>query len=289
MTEARGLHIRRLKDSLTEIAALRGGSPDPASAPFKNWWKGVHHALHTLWNPSPYGLQFAQIRFQGFTPRRSQRSGPPPESSEDAWRRAFSEAESVLKRAIEEAELSTSVVSKGRLPVKKGASGGVINIFLSRPTWLADAYQTGQTNFVDLLTTLLLNPRTLGATDYPSRAPLDEVIEIMSECQGAIILGYPQITMTAGSIKGASINGEVLLSTEWNHIEAGLAHAGGLPLLAIHHHGVNRGIFDRGAMNAFLYQVDLTDASWPLRPEIQGALRKWRHECLFGGGAPVVA
>ncbi|MEK6741986.1 MAG: hypothetical protein AABZ15_00085 [Nitrospirota bacterium] len=127
-----------------------------------------------------------------------------------------------------------------------------------------------------------LNPRTLGASDYPSKTPLDEVISLMSLCSGAIILGYPQIYIEKGLLKDQSIptpsTQPYFLPTEWNHIEAGLAHARGLPLLVIHHKGIRRGIFDRGAISNFIYERDLTDASWPLHEDISGAFAKWKSD-----------
>ncbi len=104
----------------------------------------------------------------------------------------------------------------------------------------------------------------------------------MDECSGAIILGYPQIGVERGSLKGKLIpkpgDEDFLLATEWNHIEAGLAYARGLPLLVIHHAGVRRGIFDRGATNRFIYKHDLSDPAWPLARDISGAFTKWKKE-----------
>ena len=67
------------------------------------------------------------------------------------------------------------------------------DIFISRPTWVPDEFKKGLENFLSFLEEMDLNPRTLGSTDYPNESPLDEVISIMSECKGIIVLGYPQI------------------------------------------------------------------------------------------------
>jgi hypothetical protein len=141
-------------------------------------------------------------------------------------------------------------------------------------------FAAGLDGFIQFLTSLDLYPRTLGKTDYPSRAPLDEVITLLDDCAGAVILGYPQIEVTAGLLKGQNIREPLLLPTEWNHIEAGLAYARRLPLLVIHHVGVGRGIFDRGATPTFLYERDLSAPAWPLSPDLQGAINKWKRDCL---------
>ena len=162
-----------------------------------------------------------------------------------------------------------------------------INVFVSRPNWIATQYRDGLQRFLGMLEALSLRPRTIGATDYPVKSPLDEVIKLMKGCRGAVVLGYPQIEATVGSIKGAAITSSLLLPTEWNQIEAGLAYARELPLLVIHHIGVSRGIFDRGALNNFLFAKDLADPAWAASEEIGGALRAWRDDVL--GYAPTDA
>ncbi|MDH5232074.1 MAG: hypothetical protein OEZ58_19110 [Gammaproteobacteria bacterium] len=154
------------------------------------------------------------------------------------------------------------------------------DVFISRPTWIADSFQAGLDGFLGMIQNSGLNPRTLGSTDYPAQSPLEEVIRIMRECHGAIILGYPQIHIDSGSVKGEPIKEQIILGTEWNHIEAGLAHASGLPMLIIHHTGVGRGIFDRGTLGRFIYEVNLERPEWPLAQNINGAMRTWRQSLL---------
>jgi hypothetical protein len=136
-----------------------------------------------------------------------------------------------------------------------------------------------------MLEQLGLRPRSLGTTDQPIRCPLDDVIRLLDQCLGAVILGYPQIRVTGGDLRGEPIETSLLLPTEWNHIEAGLAYARNLPLLVIHHTGVGRGIFDRGAIDAFLYQVNLSDSLWSSTPGITGALATWKTQVLDGRSA----
>lgn len=155
----------------------------------------------------------------------------------------------------------------------------IINIFFSRPTWVAEEFREGLTGFLSFLGTHDLKPRTIGSTDYPTESPLDEVIRVMDECEGAIILGYPQIYVIKGNIKGSEKN-DLLLPTEWNHIEATLAYANKLPLLVIHHKGISRGIFDHGAIGKFIYEKDLSKSNWFLSENISGALMKWKASIM---------
>src|SRR5690242_11371801 len=113
-----------------------------------------------------------------------------------------------------------------------------MDIFVSRPTWVPEEFRGGIEGFLRLLHAMGVTPRTLGTTDYPSKAPLDEVIDLLDACAGAVILGYPQIRVAGGFVKDKPVTEELLLPTEWNHIEAGLAYARGLPLLVVHHEGV---------------------------------------------------
>ena len=153
----------------------------------------------------------------------------------------------------------------------------MVDVFVSRPNALAEQFIRGFEGFKGFLEDQGFKLRTVGASDYPVDAPLDAVIRMLEECKGAVILGYPQIFATAGFVKDEEIVGELLLPTEWNHIEATLAYAIGIPLLVIHHPGVDRGIFDRGAISSFIYEEDLSRPEWPLSKQIRGAIRSWRN------------
>lgn len=151
----------------------------------------------------------------------------------------------------------------------------MIDVFISRPTCVAEDFQSGLTGFLSFLDTHDIKSRTLGSTDYPTESPLDEVIKIMDDCKGVIILGYPQINMLKGEIKGKETK-NLLLPTEWNHIEATVAYIKKLPLLVIHHKGITRGIFEHGAISKFIYEKDFSKPNWFLDDNIKGAIKKWK-------------
>lgn len=153
----------------------------------------------------------------------------------------------------------------------------MLDIFISRPTWVPDEFLKGLNNFLSFIEEMELNPRTLGSTDYPTDAPLDEVISIMDECKGMLVLGYPQIFVSKGKIKEVARQEEFILPTEWNHIEASLAYVKKLPLLVIHHNGIRGGIFDKGAIGKFIYSVDLKEEGWFLSQKMKGAFKKWKE------------
>jgi hypothetical protein len=122
----------------------------------------------------------------------------------------------------------------------------MIDIFLSRPTIIPSDYSAGIDGFNSLLKAAGMQPHTIGVSQYPSEAPLEEVIQLLDSCKGMIVLGVPQIEIVKGAVKGVEITSPLVLATEWNHIEASLAYARNLPMLVIQHHTVSRGIFDRG-------------------------------------------
>lgn len=151
-----------------------------------------------------------------------------------------------------------------------------MDIFLSRPNWLESRFESGMSTFCARLTDAGLNPRTLGQSDYPISAPLDEVLAMLTECKGAIILGYPQISIVAGTVKAEPVKAAIELATEWNHIEAALAYARQMPLMIVHHVGIGRGVFERGVMSSFVYTADLANPLWAHASELNGALATWK-------------
>lgn len=163
-----------------------------------------------------------------------------------------------------------------------------MDIFLSRPTWIHESYRLGLRTLVTQLSNLELTPRTLGVSDYPSKAPLDEVIELMEKCQGAIVLGIPQIHVASGNVKSETIDVPFDMATEWNHLEAALAYSLGLPIIVIKHATVSRGIFDRGVLNAFVHSVDMVHPAWSTEESINGSLRQWKENCISGVGNRIV-
>ncbi|WP_198014390.1 TFIIB-type zinc ribbon-containing protein [Leptospira fainei] len=164
---------------------------------------------------------------------------------------------------------------RGRLEFAIGKE--LMNVFVSRPNWIPKDYSVGLENFLRFLESQSLKCRTIGTTDFPAKSPLDEVIRVMKECKGAIILGYPQIILSKGKVKSKNVS-ELKFATEWNHIEASLAYSLDLPILVLHDLNVSRGIFDRGTLNRFIYELDLKEKDWIFKEEIVGAFSTWKKE-----------
>jgi hypothetical protein len=176
------------------------------------------------------------------------------------------EPPSFTKRAI-------AVVSRG--PPKRSVSmllarpheGAVVvpskrSIFVSKPNTL----NPEQAAFWDRLRRILIErglaPRTLGETDYPNSAPIAAVRRVLEDCDGAMILGMAQLSVSEGVLKANSPNesnaADSLWPTAWNHIEAGMAFMLDLPMLIIRERGVADGVFDVGNTDRFVHQADLS-------------------------------
>lgn len=148
-------------------------------------------------------------------------------------------------------------------------------VFLSRPTWIAAQYEEGLEQFLSSIEELGYEPRTLGTTEFAIGNPLDKVIEMMKNCKGVITLGYPQIFSEKGAIKDIPKN-DMHFCTEWNHVEAAIGHALGLPVFIIYHNKIEkRGVFAPNAFPATPYELNLSFPEWSKSPQIQGALREW--------------
>jgi hypothetical protein len=106
-------------------------------------------------------------------------------------------------------------------------------------------------------------PRTIGKDIVPLSTPFQHVVDVMNQCECTIVLGLPQIKVTAGKLKGEDISGGFSLPTEWNQIEAAISIMLNKPTLMMLHRGVAaRGLFDRGAANVFVHEFHTTGAKW---------------------------
>jgi hypothetical protein len=161
---------------------------------------------------------------------------------------------------------------------------GVRNVFLSRPT----SVNKQQARFYLKLERTLQNKglkiRCLGTKDFSNQAPLLAVKRIMSECQGAIILGLKQIhvhdaILKEGTPKELQIS-DIFFPTPWNNIEAGMSFALGIPMLIICEDGVEGGIFDRGISDRYIHHVNISSVNWLESPQFMQPFNEWYEEVV---------
>lgn len=154
-----------------------------------------------------------------------------------------------------------------------------IQIFLSRPNQLAEKYELSCESFVKHLAARGLKALTLGRTSYTLENPLDAVFDLMAKCDGAIILGYPQITISSTIIKSRDYKHNALynIPTPWNQIEGVIAYSMKIPLLIISHIDVEGGIFDSGVIGRMVFKEDLS-TEWYNSPKSIQLLELWERE-----------
>lgn len=150
-------------------------------------------------------------------------------------------------------------------------------VFISKPGFLN--YQ--QQQYLNALLTRLeaegINPQTLERTDYPQFGAIGEVQRLMSDCAGAVIVGFQQLEVRDGLWRPSTPEEKEVkdqyFPTPWNQIEAGMAMMLGLPILVLCQPGVNGGIFDMSAGEHQVYRVPV-DEDWKA-PSTLNSLTDW--------------
>jgi len=95
-----------------------------------------------------------------------------------------------------------------------------------------------------------LNPRTVGRSDFSSKAPLKRISEVLDQCHGTVVTAFerthaPLVIDRPGSDAESEIS-DVRLPTVWNQIEAAMSYSRGLPLLVVVEHDLR----DEGLLEA---------------------------------------
>lgn len=87
---------------------------------------------------------------------------------------------------------------------------------------------------------------------------------IMQHCAGGIVLGFEQTRLCIHNGQGNVEHSPLLTQpvpkvasfpTPWNHLEAGMMFARGLPMLVFKDAGINGGIFDTGVTDVFIHTM----------------------------------
>ncbi len=155
-----------------------------------------------------------------------------------------------------------------------------IPVFVSCPTTLSPAQDASRALILRELDNLELEPRAVGRSDYPVDSPLREVFVLARHCSGGVILGYSQVTVTDGINKPGTqhevpLSG-VKLPTPWNHVEAGILFALGLPLLVFREDRVSGGIFDLGAGDVFVQRMPVSEDNASTLTDLRGVFLRWQ-------------
>lgn len=153
----------------------------------------------------------------------------------------------------------------------------MIDIFISRPTLISTKYEPPYSAFEAFLKKKGIKSRRLGGSDYSRKAPLFAIMELIEDCKGAIILGYPQYEVHNASKKADDVLSEscLLFPTPWNQIEAVLAYKKNIPVLVVAQNGIGGGIFDYGITGEFVLKTDLSKPNWYGENVFYGIFDEW--------------
>ncbi|WP_342026109.1 hypothetical protein AADC60_10610 [Cytobacillus pseudoceanisediminis] len=160
----------------------------------------------------------------------------------------------------------------------------LIDVFVSRPNTLDENQEQTMQRIERLLEQRGIRARTIGKTDFPNVSPMRAVEQLMRQCSGAVILGFPQTIIQKGISKPGTDNEKsiknILLPTPWNQIEASMAFMLDLPLLVIRNQGIEGGIFDIGTTGHFIHTFHLDNEEWIEKPSFLQPFNDWHNEVV---------
>jgi hypothetical protein len=134
-----------------------------------------------------------------------------------------------------------------------------------------------------------LIPHTVGRNTFTAGAPLKKVLQLISECSGAVVIAlertyFPAGTERRGNPSAADLQ-NVRLPTAWNQIEAAMAYCNERPLLVIVEDGLrDEGLLEKG--NDWYVQRVTPNHSALSTIEFNGVLASWKEEVLARDAQP---
>lgn len=128
-----------------------------------------------------------------------------------------------------------------------------------------------------------LVPHTVGRNTFSADAPLKTVTELLDRCSGTVVIALERTYFAAGIEKRGgpkeSALAEVKLPTPWNHIEAAMSYARGLPLMVIVEAGLkSEGLLERG-YDWYVQWVN-PEATALTSNEFNGVLASWKQKMM---------
>jgi hypothetical protein len=128
MDPKKQLHLKRLKESLNQIATLMSGGKTSQDVEFKTWYDQTRRSFTEIFGDgSSYCRDFLRLLFQEprFTGGRP--TGPGPRDRE-IFAASMKRAEAIIAAAIEEAEISAGITQPPRQEAPRPTPHLVINI-----------------------------------------------------------------------------------------------------------------------------------------------------------------
>jgi len=113
----------------------------------------------------------------------------------------------------------------------------------------------------------------MNVTDV-SLSPLKDIARIMRECHGAIIVAFERTYLKSGIEKQQFALKSVRYTTPWNHIEASLAFATGIPIIVLMEPGLRQEGLLEEKHDWYVDRVSIS-AEALSNEEVQKRIRTW--------------
>lgn len=128
-----------------------------------------------------------------------------------------------------------------------------------------------------------LVPHTVGRNTFSADAPLKTVTELLARCSGTVVIALERTYFAAGVEKRGGPKEhkltDVKLPTPWNHIEAAMSYARGLPLMIIVESGLkSEGLLECG-YDWYVQWVN-PEAAALTSNEFNGVLASWKQKMV---------
>ena len=144
-----------------------------------------------------------------------------------------------------------------------------IPVFVSCPSRLSARQKLAAELIASQLENNKLAWRSLGRSDYPYEAPINEVVGMIRHCSGGVILGFTQYEATsvafvptlddndrASMPTGSEISkSKMAIPTPWNQLEAGIILAYDLPTIILKEKEIEGGVFDPKSQDLFIGEI----------------------------------
>jgi hypothetical protein len=144
-------------------------------------------------------------------------------------------------------------------------------------------YRADYEHFRDELVSLLRNrchvdPRLIDVNEYPPGSPVHKIREVLSGCDGVLVVCYERTHVTEGLQRRGGIEQRKIVdekyTTPWNHIGSAMAFSLRIPLYIIAETGlVEEGLVE-SKVDWYVRRIEFTPLALS-SPQVVDSLRAW--------------
>jgi hypothetical protein len=155
-------------------------------------------------------------------------------------------------------------------------------IFISMGTPYRAEYIAFRDELVSMLRDRLdVDPRIIGVNEYPPGSPVHKIRDVMTGCDGVLIVAYERKCVTTGFERRGGTEERMLAgekyTTPWNHVEPAIAFSLHLPIYVISENGLTEEALIESKVDWFVQRIDFTAAVLS-SSQVVDSLRSWITE-----------